>query len=147
MRLMGNMGWLRFTKRPESGSTRLPQGRPLTLRAVRGTLLVLAVGLVSGAGIVSPGAESLDDKRMLASASEPSNWLVEGGSLDGKHWSSLDQINEKTVAKLPPAWSFDFDTTRGQESEPIVVDGVMYVTSAWSKVFALDAATGGQIWS
>src|SRR5262249_3496841 len=45
------------------------------------------------------------------------------------------------------AWYFDLDTNRGQESTPIVVDGVMYLTSAWSKVFAFNAATGALLWS
>src|SRR5690606_1829941 len=85
-------------------------------------------------------------ERMAGSAGEPENWLVRGGTLDGQYFSSLDQINLKTVERLGPAWSFDFDTTRGQEAEPLVVDGVMYVSSAWSKVFAIDAATGRELW-
>jgi len=92
------------------------------------------------------GATGVDDSRMLNAANEPENWLVNGGDYAGRHWSGLNQINQKSVAQLGPAWSFDFDTNRGQVAEPIVVDGVMYVTSAWDKVFALDAATGRQLW-
>ena len=44
------------------------------------------------------------------------------------------------------AWYFDLDTKRGQEATPLVIDGTMYVTSAWSKVFALDARTGKEKW-
>ena len=91
-----------------------------------------------------PGA--IDDARMIGAASEPENWLVNGGTLNGEHYSALDQINLDTIADLRPAWSFDFDTTRSQEAEPIVVDGVMYVTTSWSKVYAINAATGEQIW-
>jgi quinohemoprotein ethanol dehydrogenase len=91
-----------------------------------------------------PGA--VDDARMINAASEPENWLVNGGTFNGEHYSSLDQINLDTIANLRPAWSFDFDTTRSQEAEPIVVDGVMYVTTSWSKVYAINAATGEQIW-
>ena len=47
---------------------------------------------------------------------------------------------------LKLARSFDLDTKRGQEATPLVVDGTMYVTSAWSKVFALDARTGKEKW-
>lgn len=74
-------------------------------------------------------------------------WPTNGGDVEGSYWSSLDQVAERNVAELGPAWVFDLDTTRGQESEPIVVGGVMYVSSAWSKVFALDAKTGKQIWA
>lgn len=92
-------------------------------------------------------AGRVDDARMLRGASEPENWLVNGGTFNGEHYSALDQVNVSTVADLKPAWSFDFDTSRGQESEPLVVDGVMYVTTAWSKVYALDAATGAELWT
>lgn len=91
-----------------------------------------------------PGA--IDDARMINAASEPENWLVNGGTLNGEHYSTLDQINLETISQLRPAWSFDFDTTRSQEAEPIVVDGVMYVTTSWSKVYAINAATGEQVW-
>jgi quinohemoprotein ethanol dehydrogenase len=66
--------------------------------------------------------------------------------MDGDHYSRLTQINVDTVKDLKPAWSADYDTYRGQEAEPIVVDGVMYVSTAWSKVYAYDAATGKQLW-
>jgi quinohemoprotein ethanol dehydrogenase len=63
-----------------------------------------------------------------------------------QRFSPLDQINGETVGKLGLAWSAQFDTTRGQEATPIVVDGVMYVSTAWSKVYAYDAASGKQLW-
>ncbi|MCM8732059.1 PQQ-dependent dehydrogenase, methanol/ethanol family [Hephaestia sp. GCM10023244] len=100
-------------------------------------------------GAIGPeasGVAAVDDARMLAANAEPQNWLVNGGTLNGEHFSLLNQINLQTVDKLKPAWSFDYDTTRGQEGEPIVVDGVMYISTSWSKVYALDAATGKQLW-
>ena len=52
------------------------------------------------------------------------------------------------VSQLALAWAFDLDSVhRVQESTPLVIDGVMYVTSAWSKLFALDAKNGKQIWA
>ena len=53
----------------------------------------------------------------------------------------------KTPGGLGLAWYFDLDTDRGQEATPIVVDGVMYFSTAWSEVFALNAATGARLWS
>lgn len=73
-------------------------------------------------------------------------WPKYGGDSREQHFSTLDQINEENVGELRPAWFFEYDTQRGQEGEPIVVDGVMYVSTAWSKVYALDAATGQQTW-
>ncbi len=53
----------------------------------------------------------------------------------------------ENVGQLGLAWRYDLDTAhRAQESTPLVIDGVMYVTSAWSKVFALDARTGKELW-
>jgi quinohemoprotein ethanol dehydrogenase len=117
--------------------------KSLILGALLVTLLALA-GCQREAWRGGPGA--IDDARMIRAASEPENWLVNGGTFNGEHYSTLDQINLQTINRLRPAWSFDFDTTRSQESEPIVVDGVMYVTTAWSKVYAISAATGAQIW-
>ena len=97
-------------------------------------------------GAVRPAA--VDARRLEAADSEPGNWMTYGRTYDEQRFSPLDQINTENVAQLKLAWHYDLDTAhRVQESTPIVVDGVMYVTSAWSKVFALDAATGRQIWA
>jgi quinohemoprotein ethanol dehydrogenase len=94
----------------------------------------------------SRGPAAVDAARMLAAGSEPANWPTHGGTYYEQHYSTLDQINDATVGKLELAWSYDLDTNRGQEAMPLVVDGVMYTTSAWSKLFAIDAATGKEIW-
>lgn len=74
-------------------------------------------------------------------------WLSYGGTYDEQRHSLLDSVNTKNVAQLGVAWTYDLDTNRGVESTPIVVDGVMYVTSAWSMVYALDAKTGKELWT
>ena len=63
-----------------------------------------------------------------------------------QRFSPLKSINTETVKNLGLAWFADFDTRRGQESTPIVVDGVIYVTTAWSKIYAFEAKTGKQLW-
>ncbi len=106
---------------------------------------VIALGLVAAVSV--QGASPVDDVRLRSAPDEPENWLTYGGSWLEQRYSTLAQINAGTVARLAPAWSFDLDTDRGQESTPLVVDGTMYVTSAWSKVYALDAATGTLRWT
>jgi quinohemoprotein ethanol dehydrogenase len=91
-------------------------------------------------------AGAIDDRRLLDADREPQSWLTHGGTYLEQRYSTLDQINVDTVARLKPTWHFELDTTRGQEATPIVVDGVLYTTTAWSKVYALDAKTGRQIW-
>lgn len=59
----------------------------------------------------------------------------------------LSAINLTTVNSLGLAWSVEFDSDRGQEATPLAVDGVLYTTTAWSKVLAFDAKTGELLWS
>ncbi|MEN8876569.1 MAG: PQQ-dependent dehydrogenase, methanol/ethanol family, partial [Hyphomonas sp.] len=81
-----------------------------------------------------------------STASAADEWLTYGGTYDEQRHSSLIDVNKETVADLGVAWTYDLATNRGVESTPIVVDGVMYVTSAWSLVYALDAKTGEELW-
>jgi len=85
-------------------------------------------------------------ERILNADSEPGNWLAHGRTFNEQRHSPLDQINVDTVGNLELAWYVDLDTKRGQEATPIVVDGVLYSTSAWSKVQAVDAKTGQVLW-
>jgi PQQ-dependent dehydrogenase (methanol/ethanol family) len=88
----------------------------------------------------------IDAGRIINADSEPGNWLAHGRTFDEQRHSPLDQVNVSTVGDLELAWYVDLDTRRGQEATPIVVDGVLYSTSAWSKVQAVDAKTGRLLW-
>ena len=83
----------------------------------------------------------------IKNASAQEEWLTHGGTYDEQRHSKLSSINTDNVNKLGVAWTYDLKTNRGVESTPIVVDGVMYVTSAWSLVYALDAKTGKELWT
>ncbi len=100
----------------------------------------LAAALMAAAGLLmAPMAASEGPKTGL-------DWAVHGGTDQEQRFSPLARINAANVAKLGLAWSFGIDTSRGQEATPIVVGGVMYFTSAWSKLFAVDARTGKELW-
>jgi quinohemoprotein ethanol dehydrogenase len=107
---------------------------------------VLALAPLSASDAAPKRIAYVDDARLAHPEREPQNWITHGGDWNERRFSLLSQINAQTVRQLEPAWYFNYDTTRGQESTPLVVDGVMYVTTAWSKVYALDAKTGRQIW-
>ena len=94
----------------------------------------------------SPPPVELNAARLTAADHEPDNWLSHGRTYDEQRFSPLSQITVGNVATLGLAWSLDLDTTRGQESTPLAVDGVLYSTSAWSKVQAIDAASGRLLW-
>ncbi len=85
--------------------------------------------------------------RVIAADQEPGNWMAHGRTYSEQRYSPLNQINAENVKDLGMAWHYDLGDTRGIEATPIVVDGVMYVTGGWSKVFALDAKTGEEIWT
>jgi quinohemoprotein ethanol dehydrogenase len=93
-------------------------------------------------------AAAVDAARLLAANNEPGNWMSPGRTYDEQHFSPLQKLNADNVKQLGLAWFYDLDTAhRGQESTPLVIDGVMYVTSAWSKVFALNAKSGAPLWT
>ena len=89
----------------------------------------------------------VNESRLLHADREPGNWMTYGRTYDEQRFSPLSQINDGNVSQLGLAWYFDLDTQRGQEATPIVVDGVMYFTTAWSKVFALNTVSGQLLWS
>ncbi|MEO8126763.1 MAG: PQQ-dependent dehydrogenase, methanol/ethanol family [Bryobacteraceae bacterium] len=77
---------------------------------------------------------------------KPGNWPSYDGNESGNRFSSLNQINTKNVSHLAPKWMFTLPgTPRSLEVTPIVVDGVMYVTSV-NEAYALDASSGREIW-
>lgn len=73
-------------------------------------------------------------------------WPAYGRDPGEQRFSPLTAINRETVARLAPAWVYEMRDGRGVEATPLVVGGVMYVTSAWSVVYALDARTGRELW-
>ncbi len=106
----------------------------------------------SGEDAASPGEASdlkpgdIDDARIIAYQNEPGSWLSHGQGYEERRFSALTEINRDTVGELGLAWFKNTGSKRAQESTPIVVDGVMYFTSTWSRVFAIDAATGETLW-
>ena len=98
------------------------------------------------------GSGTLDDaekasETLLKTGGNGDDWAGIGYSYDEQRFSPLTDINDKNVGGLGIAWFADLEDARGQEATPVVVDGVMYVSHAWSKVDAWDAATGKQLWS
>ena len=84
---------------------------------------------------------------MGAAATNTSDWLSYGRTYDEQRYSPENKINQKNIDKLGLTWFTDLDTARGQEATPLVIDGKIYVSTAWSKVKAYDAVTGEALWS
>ncbi|MCP5391104.1 MAG: PQQ-dependent dehydrogenase, methanol/ethanol family [Sphingomonadaceae bacterium] len=88
--------------------------------------------------------EGVTDAMIAAGNGE--EWLTYGGDTDEKRFSPLDQVTTENVGELQLAWYADLDTARGQEATPLMHDGTLFVTTAWSMVKAYDAATGKLKW-
>ena len=102
----------------------------------------LALGL---AGLSGLAFAAVDHDRIVRS--EPGGeWLSYGRTYSEQRFSPLKAINLSTVSRLGLAWVAQFDTSRGQEATPLVADGVIYTSTAWSKVYAYDARTGRELW-
>ena len=119
-------------------------GLSLVLVAI-GAALALYFSQTSAApAAVKPG--DVNEERIAADAVTGVNWLVNGRTNDSKHFSPLKQINSSNVSNLGLAWYLDYDGLMGVVSEPIVVDGVIYVSAPLSKVYAVEAGTGRLFW-
>ena len=94
--------------------------------------------------VAGPGG--LTSERIANAQAEPQNWLSYWGDVQGKHFSSLNQIDTANVRRLQARWAMPLPGNGIVESVPLVVDGVMYTTGPPGQVFALDARTGRQIW-
>jgi PQQ-dependent dehydrogenase (methanol/ethanol family) len=84
--------------------------------------------------------------RIVQADQDPGNWLTTGRTYSEQRFSPLAKIDANNVKQLGLAWFVDLDTHRGQEATPLIIDGVLYSTSAWSKVQAIDAASGKLLW-
>jgi quinohemoprotein ethanol dehydrogenase len=92
----------------------------------------------------SPAA--IDAARLARAATEPDQWLTTGRDGGGTYFSPLADINAGNVARLGFAWEYRLGTRRGLEATPVVVDGALYTTGNFGWVYALDAATGRELW-
>src|SRR4051812_33871926 len=84
--------------------------------------------------------------RILKAASEPHNWLTYGGSYSSQRYSLLTQITPANVANLEQKWVVQNQVFGAWESNPLVVDGIMYLTERPNDVMAVDAKTGKLFW-
>ncbi|HEX8782238.1 MAG TPA: PQQ-dependent dehydrogenase, methanol/ethanol family, partial [Steroidobacteraceae bacterium] len=115
-------------------------------RAIAATAAVLLTSLAPISPAPAAGARPVDGKAVLGAADNRSEWLTHGRTYDEQRFSPLEQINPGNVKSLGLAWYADLDTARGQEATPLVIDGTIYVTTAWSEVKAYDAVSGKLRW-
>lgn len=106
------------------------------------TALVTAMSV---SGLTQAG---VTDKDIIQDQATVEDVVSNGLGPRAQRYSPLDMINTDTVQQMRPVWAFSFggEKQRGQESQPMVKDGVMYVTASYSRVFAIDTKTGEELW-
>jgi len=127
---------------PATGAAATPAAMSLLLSGAPGP--VATPSAAANAAFAQTAA--ISDARLVAAASDASNWITHGRTYSEQRYSPLEEINQDNVAKLKPAWTFFTGLTRGHESTPIAVNGVLFFTSSWSVVFAVDARNGSLLW-
>ena len=91
-------------------------------------------------------AAAVTQEQLSAAASDAKNFLHTNGNYDQTRYYPGKEINTSNVGKLHPAWIFQTEVKESQETTPIVVNGVMYVTTSFDHVYALNAKTGEEYW-
>ena len=105
--------------------------------------VLLALG---GCKFVHTDQQQASAQVAVAALGAGDNWDNPGGDWAGSHFSRLTAISKSNAAQLGLAWSYDLGTSRVQEATPVVIDGVMYTSGNLGRVYALDAATGRELW-
>ena len=106
------------------------------------------LSLLVMAAAAQVGAQGVTDKMIADDAQSTNNVLSWGMGTQGQRHSTLNAVNSKTINKLVPVWSMSFggEKQRGQQSQPLVHNGKMFVTASYSRIYAVDAKTGQKLW-
>jgi alcohol dehydrogenase (cytochrome c) len=116
---------------------------------------VVAALAVASSGAWAQGLDSAESKlyhnyvtddMLLNADKDASNWLHYGRDYETTRYSPLAQINQGNIKKLKAVWNLSFGVLDGQDSQAVVVNGNVYVTSSYNKVWSVDGATGKVNW-
>ena len=109
----------------------------------------LALGVSLLLGVASAAVAGVTDQNLLdAGVKDNKSVLTWGIDYQGTRYSPLKQINADTIKDLVPAWTFSYgdEKQRGQEAQPLVYNGKIFVTASYSRIYAVDAKTGKKLW-
>src|SRR5437016_2956640 len=116
---------------------------PLRKIAICAPTLASALGIL----LIAAGArQTPGDQKSETTAPRQQDWPVYGGSPENTRYTTLAEINRENVKQLAVAWSYDTGEEGGLQTSPLIVGGTLYGLTPTQKVFALDAATGNELW-
>ncbi|MCW1384891.1 PQQ-dependent dehydrogenase, methanol/ethanol family [Novosphingobium sp. KCTC 2891] len=105
-----------------------------------------AAMLVAGHPGSAPSVHRSEPAAILKDGSDGANWAGYGRTFGEQHYSPLDQVNARNLGDLGLSWSIDLPPGNAV-TQPLEVDGVLYFTTGYSVVHAVDAVTGGELWT
>lgn len=107
-----------------------------------------ALGFALAASLAVAPANAADPTNLADAEKAPGDWLTYHGTYKSYHFSPLKEINTDNIGKLQVAWSHvPGRSTRGLQSMPLAADGILYYSGSYSRLFALDGATGEVLWT
>ena len=110
------------------------------------TMAPMAAHSETGSGTLYGDMHTVTQDMLNRAAGDGNNFLHTNGNYEQTRYYPARQINASNVGNLRPAWIFQTEVVESMETSPIIVDGVMYVTTSFNHVYALNAETGEQIW-
>jgi len=111
-----------------------------------GYWVVILMGLSGLQEVQGTKAEEVNEARLINAYQDQRNWLLYGRDYTNQRYSPLDQIRVENVKNLVPAWIYQTGKVGPFQTNPLVVDGMMYLTTPYNHLIALDARTGRQLW-
>ncbi len=111
-------------------------------------VITLAAASLTATLTATAATPPVTDAMIQNDAKSSGDVLTWGMGTQGQRFSGLTKINTKNVSQLVPAWSFSFggEKQRGQEAQPLVYNGKMFVTASYSRIYAIDLKTGQKLW-
>ncbi|MGH1578635.1 PQQ-dependent methanol/ethanol family dehydrogenase [Planktotalea sp.] len=111
-------------------------------------IMAAAAGVLAATTLSSANAAGVTEEMLANDAATTGDVLTNGMGRHLQRHSPLDILNKDNVKNLQPAWAFSLggEKQRGQETQPIVHDGVMYITGSYSRMYAIDVMTGKELW-
>ncbi|HZT31532.1 MAG TPA: PQQ-binding-like beta-propeller repeat protein [Bryobacteraceae bacterium] len=116
------------------------------IQAVAAHLRALSAGALQPANALRAPLVRVDPARLRTASEDADNWLMYGRDYGNQRFSPLHEIQRGNVRNLVPVWNFQTGTPDGLEATPLVIDGVIYLSTSWNHVFAIDARTGAELW-
>ncbi|MDP7564090.1 MAG: PQQ-binding-like beta-propeller repeat protein [Arenicellales bacterium] len=127
-------------------SSRMGRSAPGLVAAFLWSVLPFTVSAETGSGTLYGDMHTVTQDMLSRAAGDGNNFLHTNGNYEQTRYYPARQINAGNVGLLRPAWIFQTEIVESMETTPIVVDGVMYITTSFDHVYALNAETGEQIW-